>query len=269
MAVFIAVVVVLAVLIYFMAVMLRSVISQANQQVNGYFSKNLEIYDERYRDTIHSMNQMHMEQESLSRELRGLKNEMISYRTSPFYAPRPLERDVYIPTARYVDNDFFEEYKTVKDKLQSIDKRSVIENVKNVVPFTGDMDRYELACGIVEKLNFDALYDLCTSQKEEQLQVLQDCLEPKEQKLLLEYIDDMTELDEFNVLSFLDYVRKVGRDNDPHLFVYVGVNEKDYSNPEKGIVCDVDTNICEGLKIIYQNKVYDYSIYKTRRKVGS
>ena len=33
--------------------------------------------------------------------------------------------------------------------------------------------------------------------------------------------------------------------------------------------CKVDGNICEGVKIVYQNKVYDYSIYKSRRKVGS
>lgn len=269
MGIFVAVVIVLAVLIYFMFVMLRSVISQASRRVNEYFVKNLEDYDERYREKLTDINKMYTEHEELSRELRSMKNKMVSYKTSPFYAPRPLGRDIYIPTARYIDNDFFEEYKIAKDKLLSIDKQEVIDNVIAKVPFTGDMERYDTACGILEKLNFDAVYDLCSSQKEEQLQILRECLSGAEQKLLLEYVTEMQEMEEFDILQFLDYVKKVRTDNDPHVFVNVGINEEDYSDSVRNIVCSIDTNICEGLKIVYQNKIYDYSIYKTRRKVGS
>ena len=269
MEIFAAVVIVLAVLIYFMVVMLGGVVSQAGRQVDEYFLKSLDKYDDDYKEKLNSINKMYQEKEDLARELRGMKNDLISYKTSPFYAPRPLAREVYIPTARYIDNDFFEEYKVAKDKLMSINKQEVINNIMEKVPFTGDMDRYETVCRVVEKLNFQAVYDLCSIQKEEQLQVLKECLEPKEQKLLLEYLEGMNEAEEFEILSFLDFLKKVKSDNDPHLFVNVGENEEDYSNEERKIVCSIDMNICEGLKIVYQNKIYDYSIYKSRRKVGS
>ncbi len=269
MGIFIAVVVVLLVLIYFMTVMLRSVVSESNQKVNAYFLKNLEMYDSRYKEKVTSLHKMNMECEEVSRELRNMKNEMISYKTSPFYAPRPVPRDIYIPTARYIDNDFFEEYKIAKDKLLSINKQEVIDNVMNKVPFTGDLERYELVQGILQKLNFEAIYDLCSSTKEDQLQIIKECLDGEEQKLLLEHIEDMEDIDEFDVLGFVDYLKHIAWQNDPHVFVSVAENEEDFSDEERKIVCLVDQNICEGLKIVYQNKVYDYSIYKTRRKVGS
>ena len=269
MGIFIAVIVVLLVLIYFMTIMLRSVVSESNQKVNGYFLKNLEMYDERYKEKVKSLSKVNEEYEDVSRELRNMKNEMISYKTSPFYAPRPVPRDIYIPTARYIDNDFFEEYKIAKDKLLSINKQEVIDNVMDKVPFEGDLKRYNTVQGIMQKLNFDAIYDLCSSIKEDQLQIIKESLDNDEQKLLLEYIEDMEDIEEFDVLGFIDYLKHVAWENDPHVFVSVAENEEDYSDEDRKIVCLVDQNICEGLKIVYQNKVYDYSIYKSRRKVGS
>lgn len=269
MEIFVAVVIVLLVLIYFMVVMLRSVVAEASRRVNDYFLKNLQDYDGRFKERIDTMNKMHEEHEELTRELRSMRGEMISYKTSPFYAPRPLARDVYIPTARYIDNDFFEEYKVAKDKLASIDKQQVIDNVIEKAAFEGDLSLYHTVEGILSKLNFDAMYDLCSIPKEEQMQILRECLEPKEQKFLFGYIEEMEELEEFDILAFVDHLKKLKLENDPHIFVNVGVNEEDYTDPERNIICSIDDNICEGLKIVYQNKIYDYSIYKSRRKVGS
>ena len=266
---YIAVVVVLGVLIYFMMVMLKSVTAEANQKVNSYFMKNLEEYDAIYKSKMSNLNKLNVEYEEVSRELRNMKNEMISHKTSPFYAPRPIPRDIYIPTARYIDNDFFEDYKNAKDKLMSIDKQGLIDNVMNKIPYTGDIDTYKLASGIIKKLNFEAKYDLCSISSEEQLNVLGEALDDKEREVLLEYLDTIEDIFEFDVLQFIDYVKNIQRIHTPKVFVSVAENEKDFTNAERNIECKVDGNICEGVKIVYQNKVYDYSIYKSRRKVGS
>lgn len=266
---YIAVIVVLAVLVYFMIVMLKSVIAESNQKVNSYFVKNLEEYDDVYRNKMTNLNKLNIECEETARELRNMKNEMVSHKTSPFYAPRPIPRDIYIPTARYIDNDFFEDYKNAKDKLMSIDKQDVINNVMDKVPYKGDIDLYKLAQGIIEKINFEAKYDLCSISSENQLKILNEALNTKEKELLYDYVKDMIEIEEFDILGFIDYIKHIEWQNAPQVFVSVAENEKDYSNKRRNIVCNVDSNICEGLKIVYQNKVYDYSIYKTRRKVGS
>ena len=72
--------------------------------------------------------------------------------------------------------------------------------------------------------------------------------------------------EEFDSMKFYDYVKDIRLIEDPHVYVSVAENEQDYTEEEKNIICSVDSNICEGIKIIFQNKIYDYSIYKTRRK---
>lgn len=266
---YIAVIVVLLVLVYFMCVMLKSVISEANQRVDSYFLKNLEMYDKQYKDKMIAVNRMNVEHEELSRNIRNMRNELVAHKTSPFYAPRPIQRDIFIPIARYIDNDFFEEYKIAKDKLLSIDKQDVIDNVIEKVPFVGDMERYHTAQDILDKLDFEATYNLCSSMGEEQLQILNECFNASERQMLNEHLEMIDEFEEFDILKFIDYVKFVSTNNAPHLHVSVAENEEDYSDADRNIICKVDSNICEGLKIIYQNKIYDYSIYKSRRKVGS
>ena len=88
-----------------------------------------------------------------------------------------------------------------------------------------------------------------------------------DKKEVLEQFVNTLEVDEaFDSMKFYDYVKNIRKIEDPHLYVSVAENEKDYTEEEKNIICSVDGNICEGLKIIFQNKIYDYSIYKTRRK---
>ena len=263
---FVAVVIVLLVLIYFMVAVLRSVVSEVNQKVNEYFLKHLEEYDEQYSSKLSNIKKMNAKEETLSRTLRSLEREMESYRVSPFYVPRPVPRDIYIPTARYIDNDFFVEYKVVKDKLMSIDKQEVIYNVIEKVPYTGNLSRYKLACDIMEDMNFDVLYNLCSVSATDQIEVLSEAFTGDKKDVLEQFVNTL-EIDEtFDSMKFYDYVKNIRKIEDPHVYVSVAENERDYTEEEKNIICSVDGNICEGLKIIFQNKIYDYSIYKTRRK---
>jgi hypothetical protein len=84
--------------------------------------------------------------------------------------------------------------------------------------------------------------------------------------VLDEFVDSLEVDETFDSMKFYDYVKDIRKIEDPHVYVSVGENELDYTEEEKKIICSVDSNICEGIKIIFQNKIYDYSIYKTRRK---
>ena len=263
---FVAVVIVLLVLIYFMVVVLRSVVSEVNQKVNGYFLKHLEEYDDHYSSKLANIKEMNAKEEKLSRTLRSLEREVESYRVSPFYVPRPVPRDIYIPTARYIDNDFFVEYKVAKDKLMSIDKQQVIYNVLERVPYIGNISRYKLACDIIEDLNFDVRYNLCSVPAAEQLEVLSEAMTGDKKEVLDSFVETLDVDEAFDSMKFYDYVKEIRKLEDPNVYVSVGENEQDYTEEEKNIICSVDSNICEGIKIIFQNKIYDYSIYKTRRK---
>ena len=200
---FVAVVIVLVVLIYFMVIVLRSVVSEVNPKVNGYFLKHLEDFDEQYEDKFTRIKEMNEKEEKLSRTLRSLEREMESYKVSPFYVPRPIPRDIYIPTARYIDNDFFLEYKITKDKLMSIDKQQVVYNVMDKVPYTGNIERYRVACDVIDCLDFDSMYNLCSVPADSQLEVLREALVDEKEELLNEYVESLDSSEEFDSLWIL------------------------------------------------------------------
>ncbi len=264
---FIAVLIVMVVMLYFMAVTLRAVVENTNRKVNGYFLRKLKDFDGDFEEKVTEMEQLTEEKERLEREVKSLKADMISFKTSPFYAPRPLARSIYIPVARYIDDDFFEEYKSAKDMLK-MDKAGIIKTIIEKVPYSGDAKEYKMVCKILEKLNFDAIFEMSSLQSMEQLKILNETFTKTEQKYLVDYI--MNELDEpekFNCLDFISYVKIRKKLHDPHLYVRTGEQGEDFTYVNGNVVSQYDDNVCEGVKIIYQNRVYDYSIYKSRKKI--
>ena len=79
---FVAVVIVLVVLIYFMVIVLRSVVSEVNQKVNGYFLKHLEDFDEQYEDKFTRIKEMNEKEEKLSSIVRRCGNVICSLTSS-------------------------------------------------------------------------------------------------------------------------------------------------------------------------------------------
>lgn len=267
MDIFIAVLLVLLVMMYFMFVTLKASVENVNHKVNQFFIDKLQDFDEDFKEKIDEMEGLTEEKEQLQREVRAMKNDMISFKTSPFYAPRPLARSVYIPVARYIDNDFFEEYKSAKDMLK-MDKPQIILDIIDKVPYVGNRDLYNVANSILEKLNFDALFEMSSLKSSEQLEILDESLDKKEQKFLVDYlVNELSDPEDFQCLDFISHVKKIINENDPHIFVKTGEIDEDLSYVHKYVINQYDDNICEGIKLIYQNKVYDYSIYKSRKRV--
>lgn len=267
MALFIAVVIVLVIMLYFMYVTLKASVDNANRKVNSYFLGKLEDFDEEFDSKLAKIEELTETRDTLSREVRGLKDDMISFKTSPFYAPRPLARSVYVPVARYIDDDFFEEYKSAKDMLK-MDKPGIIMNIYEKVPYTGNMELYNMALEFKSLLEFDVLFELASLQPMEQLKFIDSCLDENQEKFLVDYImNEITYPEDFDVLEFMSYIKIILKKHDPHLYVRTGETDEDLSNVHELVVSDFDDNVCEGIKIIYQNKVYDYSIYKSRKKI--
>ena len=189
-----------------------------------------------------------------------------SLEVSRFYSPRPVMRDTFIPTARYIDNAFFEDYKKAKNLLV-MDKEEIIRNILEKFPYAGDRKKYEAARGILTTLNFQAVYDLCTVPESYQIAVLREELETEEKLLLEEFMDILQETAEkFNLMKFLNWLKQIVNRESPILVAYLGEQEEDYSYVADNVICQFDSNICEGIRIIYQNRLYDYSIYESRRK---
>lgn len=264
-AIFIAVFVVLIVMIYFMTVSIQIVVEHATKKVNAYFASKLNEFDEDFGGKIEKLNELEEEKNKLKQDIKALEVDRTNLKESRFYKPRPIIRDIYIPTARYIDNEFFEDYKMVKNIL-IIEKEEMIKKVMEATPYSGDIERYRLAKGISDKLNFEALYDVSTLEAEKQLLGLDEILSEEELELLKEYIESLVDWTEFDVLDFVRFVNFVRDEESPILTACVGEQGLDFSHISPDIEVIFDDNICEGIRIIYQHRVFDYSVYQSRKR---
>jgi hypothetical protein len=264
-AVFISIFLVMGVMIYFIIISLRLVIENATKKVNAYFLSKLSEYDDDFQKKIDEIQNLEFSKEELKQEIRMLQMDHNSLGTSRFYRPRPVERDIFIPTARYIDNVFFEDYKLVKNLL-IIDKEEIIRTILDKFPYAGDKKRYNAAKSILQTLNFEAVYDLSSLPEETQLKLLDEELKREEKKLLKEYLEPLLEAKEFNLLGFLNWINEVITKESPILMAYLGEKDEDYSYIADNVICQFDSNVCEGIRIVYQNRLYDYSVYESRRR---
>lgn len=265
MAVFIAIFIVMGILVYFIAVSLRIVVESAGRKVNAYFLSKLSAYDEDFGEKLEEVQRLEKESGELRERLEELRSEKGALETSRFYKPRPLMRDTYIPVARYIDNSFFEDYKLTK-KLLDMDKEAIIRGILENFPYAGDMERYRTAERIMGNLNAEAVYDLISLMRPSQIRCLKETFDESEWKLFQEYFYALPEEGAFDLLEFLNWLKQAMQKESPYLTAYVGEESEDYSYISPFVVCGFDKNVCEGIRIIYQNKLYDYSIYESRKK---
>ena len=264
-AIFVSIFLVMGVMIYFITVSLRIVTENANKKVNAYFLSKLREYDDDFVEKMNELESLQEQKADLQQEIRMLKMDHNSLEVSRFYKPRPVMRDTFIPMARYIDNGFFEDYKIAKNLLV-MDKENIIKTIMTKFPYEGNISRFDCAKTILEKLNYDAIYDLCSLDESIQLTVLDEELNKKEIKLLEEYAAPLTDTKDFDVLGFIRFLKQVINKESPVLVAYIGDKEEDYSYVSPNVICQFDKNVCEGIRIIYQNRLYDYSIYESRRK---
>ena len=266
-AVFAAIFLVMGVMIYFITLSLRIVTENASKKVNAYFVSKLQEYDDSFEEKLDELAQLQEEKEKLQQEIKILKMDHNMMQTSRFYKPRPVIRDSFIPIARYIDNGFFEDYKLAKTLLV-MDKENIIRTIMEKFPYSGDMKRYETAQSLLDKLNFEAIYDLCSISEEEQLKILDEEMSDEEADLFEEYGKEtnLTEIKDFKILSFLSWLKEIVNEESPMLVAYVGDEAEDYSHISPYVICQFDKNVCEGIRIVYQKRLYDYSIYESRRK---
>lgn len=235
------------------------------KQVNACFLRELEAYDG-YLDKKGEENlQLAEEKKGLQKEITDMQGIMVSLKTSPFYAPRPVPRDLFVPSARYIDNDFFDNHKLVTDRMRDMDKAEMMGRIREKNPYAGDMERYHAACRILQSLPLNVLYELSTMEGKVQLGILKDSLEGIDRELLEEYVGGLGDAP-FDSLNLMTWLREVRTAQDPSMYVRTGEEGDDFSAYGQDVVTQYDGNISEGIKFIHQNKLFDFSIYRLRSK---
>lgn len=245
---------------------LRITVLSTRRQVEACFVRELEDYNGYLEEKAGESRQIEKQKEGLKREIEEMEGVMLSLKTSPFYAPRPIARELFIPTARYIDNEFFDNHKRVNDMMRGMDYQEIINKIEDRFVYKGDLEDYEAACRLLEFLSMDISYELCTLSFRIQLEILETVLKGRELELLERFREMYPEDDKFDVLAFRTFVREVRTAQDPKMYIRTGGEEPEGLKANAELVHQHDENISEGLKVIYQNQSFDFSIYRLRSK---
>lgn len=255
-----------AVLIVMMAMngvifyILRTAVRTTEHQVREHFARQMTVFEGTVEEKQRESRELDEQLSDMKKEASDMKEIIDVLKSSPFYKPHKSEGEKLVPLAHYVDKQFFENYRIAKDMLAVLDKKKIIEQVQSLITYTGDAKRYKLVSKLLKTLDFNTVYELETVSGERQLQVLDEALQGEQHELFIEYVKGLKDPLSFRIMEFTDYLRVIQSANDPTLYIYTGDKDDRFGEDNGEMKVLYDSNICEGLRLVYQDQVYDYSI---------
>jgi len=246
--IFLFVCVLILALVFAMFMILKSTVNKINKQTKSYFVNKLQEYDYLIDEKENKLNQIEKQLKDKESRNKDSANE--------------IRRDNYefdyniinlFNETRYQDKNIFELSRKIEDSFN-------IDYAKLISKFLDehvDYENYEFCVNLRNKFDPETIYDiklLSTSLQEERLKSMLDSREYK----IYEVFKSITVKNTLE--NFIDYLNELVDLNNPYITVYVGNHNDNYDNLSKYIKTKYSKDIYKGIKIVYKNKIYDYSL---------
>jgi len=157
--------------------------------------------------------------------------------------------------ARYKNSDLKDDYRVMK-QLALLDKEHAVHMVKAAQTAEADA-KGEAILGMLQLLDYDTAFTLSGLDCELQLEAIRESFTSLQNDILEEYLN--TKRRRFNAIDFYGYLQGMAEKADPEFYVLTGIgNDSNQYGP--GVQTKFDPEIAEGIKVVYKDKLYDYSI---------
>lgn len=231
-----------------MFLVLKSTVKKINSQTKLYFVDKAQEYDymiDKKLDKLTKINQELKEKELNKEET----NNSINSNNYEF----DFQIIDMLNKTKYQDKNIFEINKMIDEKFD-IDYIGLIkEFLKNIE----DDNTYKFVMGLRNKFNSNTIYQLKILSEQEQMELLKKNLNEKELQVYKAYLKLNNKHD---IDNFIDYLNELVDLNNPNITVYVGNKTENYDHLSEHIKTIYSKDIYKGIKIIYKNKIYDYSL---------
>ena len=231
-----------------MFLVLKSTVKKINSQTKLYFVDKVQEYDYMIDEKIEKLSKINQELKEKELNKEEDNNSINSNNYEFDYKIIDL-----LNKTKYQDKNIFELNKMIDDKFD-IDYVSLLkEFLKNVK----DDGTYKFVMNLRNKFNSDIIYKLKILTDEEQVELLNKNLDETEKEIYNAYLKINKK---HNLDSFIDYLNELVDLNNPSITVYVGNKNENYDYLSEHIKTIYSKDIYKGIKIIYKNKIYDYSL---------
>ena len=129
--------------------------------------------------------------------------------------------------------------------------------VKDFLTFCDDSKDYNFCLNLREKFDSELIYRLKSMMDSDKEEELKKILTAKEYKI---YEAFKVIIDDKSIESFVVYLDQLVDLNSPKVVILVGSKHENYDHLSKYIETKYNDKIYRGLKIVYKNKVYDFSL---------
>lgn len=245
---FIVVSLVVAFLIFLMFLILKKTVRIVNEQTKSYFVNKLQGYDDLITERENRLNEI--DELIKNREIgkEGNKKEL----TKGGYAFDTHVIDLFNST-QYQDKNIFE-------LNRKIDENFVVnyeELVKDFLTFCDDSKDYEFCINLRDKFDSERIYELKSLIKDDMEKEMKKLLSEKEYKI---YDAFKLIINDHSIDNFVIYLDQLVDLNSPKIIILVGSKHENYDHLSEYIETKYSDKIYRGLKILYKNKVYDFSL---------
>lgn len=246
----IAILVGMALLIAFLFVILKKLSERTGSLIRSSVLKELSVYD-------HVLGRKLNEALAMNAD----KDAQTSARVVPEVresAAARLDTSALLTVqgGTYRNETFLRDYRCVKE-LSVTDMPAVIAEVRSRAADDPRYLRGRAAAGILEKFPQSLLYELITLPEDEQKALILSQLSADERALFDDYLL-MTR--DFDPAAFLDAMEGEAHAGSDDMTVYTGDPQADYAACGADITTVYDPSICEGVRIAYRNKLYDFCL---------
>lgn len=247
-ALFIGIYVILIALVFLMFRVLKNAVNKIDEESKRYYVEKLEEYDKIIDDKENKIN-------DLNEEIKNKKVEAESIKS--IVQNDGIDFDVNIvdilSRTKYQEDDFFKIEKKINENF-NYDYEKIVKSFVEKIDFEKD---YKFARKLRKKFTPEKIFKLKTLGEKELEEELSKMLDEKEFEIFMVYKNTHLKFNFDEYIIFLDELKAL---NDPHVIVYVGDRNVSFNDISKSVKTKYDANIYKGIKILFRNRMYDFSL---------
>lgn len=239
---------IITLLVFVMFIILKKTVKIVNSQTKTYFVDKLQAYDSLIDEKEQKLNEI---DELLKNKKLGLKDE-----------EKVIKKDGYdfdyniidlFNSTEYQNKELLKITRLIEEKFD-FDHERLVKEFLNCV---NNVDKYDFCLRLKEKFTSDVIYEVKTLLDTELDSYMEKYLDSSEYNIYLLFKDLNSN---FLIEDFVDYLDRLVDLNNPTITIYVSNKKENYDYLSKHIKTIVSDDIYSGIKIVYKDKVYDFSL---------
>lgn len=247
MTIFIISFTVIILLVVAMSLVLRNAVKQVDDKSKSYFVDKLKEYDYLIDEKEKKLSELESE---LEKRKQGLKDNTDNNGKLNYDFDSSII-DLLTETS-YLDKNIFAINKKIEEKF-IINYEDLIKDFLSNIK---DDNKYDFCLKLRKKFTPLEIYKIEIMLPMERDEYLKKFL-TKEEYMVYEIF---LASNRFNMEDFIDYLNRLIELNDPTITVLVPSKNVNYDYIDKRVKTKVSENIYKGIKILYRNKIYDFSL---------